>query len=255
MKSYIKIIEKPKLRKPVMVAGMPGVGNVGRVAAGYMVAELKMKKMAELYSPHFLHLVVLEEGDTLRMLRCEFYYIKGKKNDIVVLTGDTQSVTTEGHYEFCESVLEYAKKIGVKDVITIGGFSDGKTPEDPRVIGAADSKATRKKYDKYKIDFGKDHPVGTIVGASGMLAGMAERYGMSGLVLMGETMGMPFIMDPKAADRTLHSLIRILGINLDLGKLENTVKEMEERLKKTEEIHKNLLRDMTKSKDDVRYIG
>jgi uncharacterized protein len=250
----IKTLKKVKLKKPILVVGLPGVGNVGRVAAGYMAAELKMKKIAEIYSTSFLPIVLLDDEDVVRLLRCEVYYLKAKR-DIIVLTGDTQSTDTKGHYEFSNAVLDYAKKLGIKELITLGGFSEGVLKTDPRVVAAVSNNDVKKKYKKFKIDFGKDHPVGTITGASGLLVAMAEDYKMSGMVLMGETMGMPLIMDPKAADAILHTLVRILGIKLDLNKLEKTVKEMEERLKKTEDIHKKLLEDIPKSKEDVRYIG
>lgn len=254
MQTRIDMEGKLRLRKPIMIVGLPGIGNVGRVAAGYMISELKMKKFAELHSPYFLHLVILDSDNVAKPLKCDFYYTKGNANDIVVLTGDTQSITTEGHYEFCEKVFDFAKKLGVRDIITMGGFAEEKPESGSRVIGAASSKDVRKRYEKYKVNFGKDHPVGTIVGASGLLIGMAEKYGMSGLILMGETMPMLYF-DPKAADNVLHVLIRILNIKLDLGKLERTVKEMEERFKKTEEIHNKLLQNIPKSKDDIRYIG
>ncbi|MBI4014593.1 MAG: PAC2 family protein [Candidatus Aenigmarchaeota archaeon] len=252
METGIRILNKVKAKNPVLVVGMPGIGNVGRVAAGYMVSELKMKKFAELHSPHFPHLVILDEEDEARMLRCEFFHIRGKR-DLIVLTGDTQSVTPEGHYDFCEKVLEFSRKMGVKDVITLGAFPSGELKTEPRVVAAVSDKSLKKKYPF--LDFGKDHPVGTIIGAAGLMAGMGRNYGMNTLILMGETFGMPLMMDPKAADRILHVLMKILGLKLDLSKLEKTVAEMEERLKKTEEIHKKLLEDMPKSKEDVRYIG
>ena len=50
IETTIKILEKPKMKNPILVEGLPGIGNVGRVAVGYLVAELKMVKIAELYS-------------------------------------------------------------------------------------------------------------------------------------------------------------------------------------------------------------
>lgn len=256
MQTEIKVLEKPKLKKPILVEGLPGIGNVGRVAAGYLVSELKMKKFAELYSPHFLPLVILTDDTVAHLLKCEFYYYKGKDRDIVVLTGDTQSITPEGHYEICEKILDFVEKIGVKEMITLGGFAEGQEVEKPRVIGALSEKSLLKKYSKFDIDFGKDHPVGTIVGASGLLLGLGQIKGIGGICLMGETVGMPLLTDPKAGDSVLHVLTKILNIKVDLSKIEKIIKEMEEKINKTEKIHSKLLEQMPKSsKDDVRYIG
>ena len=257
MQTQIKILEKVKMKKPILIEGLPGIGNVGRVAAGYLISELKMKKMAELYSHHFLPLVLLQNDSIANLLKCEFYYHKSHGRDIIVLTGDTQSISPEGHYEIYEVILEFAEKCGVTDIITLGGFAEGKEIAEPRVIGAVNDKKLLKKYDKSGIDFGKAHPIGTIVGASGLLLGLGKVHNMNGLCLMGETFGMPLITDPKAADALLHVLVKILGVKLDMSKLEKTIKGMEERIEKTDKIHKKMLEELsdTKKKDDVRYIG
>ena len=33
----IKVLDRPKLTNPLLVVGLPGVGNIGRVAVGYLV--------------------------------------------------------------------------------------------------------------------------------------------------------------------------------------------------------------------------
>lgn len=255
METTINVTEKVKLKKPILIEGLPGIGNVGRVAAGYLVAEMKMKKFAELFSPHFLPLVILHPNSVAHMLRCEFFYYKGRNNDIVVLTGDTQSITPDGHYEICEKILDFSKKIGVTEIITLGGFAELAEIKEPRVIGAVNDKRLIKKYEKYGIDFNKDHPVGSIVGASGLLLGLGSIAGIPSLCLMGETLGMPLITDPKAADKVLQVLSKIIDLDVDLSKLEKTIKEMEENIKKSDNIHKSMFKDMPKAKDDVRYIG
>ena len=78
----IIMLKKPRLKNPIFIEGLPGVGNVGRIAAGYLVEELGAKKFAELYSPHFMPFVLLHQTSEIHMLRNEFYYWKGKKNEI-----------------------------------------------------------------------------------------------------------------------------------------------------------------------------
>lgn len=257
MRTAITQTQKVRLKNPILIEGLPGIGNVGRVAAGYMVSELKMKKFADLYSPHFLPLVILQEDAIAQPLKCEFYYHKTKTRDLIILTGDTQSISPEGHYEFSQAVLDFAENLGVKELITLGGFAEGKEVGDPRVIGAVNDKKLLKKYSKYKIDFGQEHQIGTIVGASGLLLGLGKIRGIDGICLMGETLGLPLMMDPKAADKVLQILSKILGIKIDLTKLEKTITEMESRIKKTEKIHKKMLHEMGKQGkgEDVRYIG
>ena len=256
MQTQVKVLEKVRLKKPIFVQGLPGIGNVGRVAAGYLVSELKMKKFAELYSRHFLPLVLLHNDAVANLLKCEFYYYRGKGRDIVILTGDSQSVTSDGHYEISEAIVNFIDSLGVKEAITMGGFAEGKEISQPRVIGAVNDKSLIKKYAKMNIDFGKEHQIGTIVGASGLVVGLAGLKGIDALCLMGETMGMPIMTDPKAADAVLHVLVKLLGIKVDLSKLEKTIHEMEEKITRTDEVHKKMMAELGKPKDEnIRYIG
>ncbi|MEM7819725.1 MAG: proteasome assembly chaperone family protein [Candidatus Aenigmatarchaeota archaeon] len=256
MKTKIKILEKIKFKNPILIEGLPGIGNVGRVAAGYLISELRMKKFAEIFSPHFLPLVLLHEDSVVTSLKCEFYYCKSKKNDIIVLTGDTQSITPEGHYEMCNKILEFVNKLGVKEIITLGGFSEGKEITDPRVICAVNDKKLIKKYEKYGINFDVEHQIGTIVGASGLLLGLGKIYNIDGLCIMGETVGFPVLTDPKAADKVLQTVVKILDIKIDLSKLENIIKIMEGQIKKADEIHKKMIQEISKpAKDEQTYIG
>lgn len=255
METTILQFEKVKLKNPILIEGLPGIGNVGRVAAGYLISELKMRHFADLYSPHFLPLVILHPDGTATMLKNEFFYCKGKENDIIILSGDTQSINAEGHYDICEKILAFVEAIGVKSIITLGGFAEGKEVKEPRIIGAVNSPGLIKQYSKFGIDFGKNHPVGTIVGASGILLGMARLHGIDALCLMGQTMGFPMITDPKAADKVLRVLAKILGLKIDLTKLETIIKEMEERVRRAERIHKQMLEQLAKRKEEVKYIG
>ncbi len=255
MKTHIRIIKKVKMKKPILIEGLPGIGNIGRIATSYFISEMKMKKIAEIYSPHLLPLVTVHGGAVSHMLKWEFFHYKGKR-DIVILTGEMQSITPEGHYELCETALDYAEKIGVKEIITLGGYAEQKPSPEPAVIGVVNNKKLIEKYKKYEIDFGKEHKIGTIVGASGLLLGMAKLRNIDALCLMAETMDVPYLTDPKAADKVLQVLVKILNINLDLTKLEKIIKDMEERIKRTEKLYKEIEKMQSEKKDEkIRYIG
>lgn len=257
-KTIIEYIEKPKLKNPIFIEGLPGIGNVGRAAAGYLVTELKAKKFAELYSPQFLPLVALQKNGVAKMLKAEFYYHKGKKNDLIILIGDSQSVTLQGYYELCGAVMDLVEKFGVKTVITLGGLGVGGIPEHPRIIGAVNDEALLAKYRKYGMLF-DGSIVGTIIGASGLILGFAKIKKIEGLCLMAETPGFPLVItDPIAADAMLKMLSKILDIKIDLTRLENEIKDLEERIRKTEELHKKMVGSLVhgeEKKDDTRYIG
>ncbi len=263
--TVIKVTEKPKLKDPILVEGLPGVGNIGRVAVGYMVSELKTKKFAQLYSRHFFPFVMLHNDYEIRLLKNEFHYLKATKKgqrDIVFLTGDCQSLSPHGHYEVAGKMLDFVEGLGVREVITIGGLATGELEEAPKVLGSATDKQTMEKYKKFGIDFKAADRVGYIVGAAGLLPGLGMERGMKGLCVLGETSGFPIVTDPKSAESILRILIKALNLNLDMSKLDKRVKEMEGFIKKVEELQKKALMQIAKEekapvqgKEQLRYIG
>ncbi|MBU3957716.1 MAG: proteasome assembly chaperone family protein [Nanoarchaeota archaeon] len=259
--------EKPALKNPILVVGLPGIGNVGRMAVGYLVHELKAKKFAELYSPHFFHFVMLNE-EVVHVLRNEFYFYKGKERDIVFLIGDCQAYDPKGNYEVAGKILDCAKELGCGEVITIGGFASGKPLQaeggkppgagKSRVIGAVSDSKISREYEKFGVDFKIAGEVGTIVGATGLLVGLSRMYNMKGLCLLGETAGFPIITDPNAAEAVLNILQKIIGTDADVSKLQEKVREMHGLLRKMEEIQREAMEQMKpkpKKLDELRYIG
>ncbi len=255
----IIVSKKPKLKNPVLLVGLPGIGNVGRLAVGYLVSHLKAKKFAELYSPHFFNFVVIHENK-LHVLKNEFYFWKNPKKggrDIIFLIGDTQSNTQEGHYEIAGKVLEFVSKLGVKEIISIGGFGIGKIVDNPKIYAAPSDDKIKKKYQNLDIDFNSSQRIGTIIGAAGLIPGLSKLYKMSGISLLCETPGFPIHTDPTAAEKVIRVLEKILGIEVKLEELHEKVEEMHEFVKKLEELQKEALEQQAKKKkdDELKYIG
>lgn len=266
MATKIVETEKPKLKDAVFIAGLPGVGNVGRIAAGYLAEQLKAKKFAELYSSHFMPFVLLHQSSAVHVLKNEFYYWKATKKgqrDVVILIGDSQSADPEGHYEIVEEILKYLKALGVKEMFTLAGLSVGEMSKEPKIIGAVSDTDLTTKYKNAGIDFDAGSRIGTIVGASGLLLGLGRQYGMKGTCLLGETVGFPIIPDPKSAEGILKVLMKVLNLNIDMSKLDAKVKEMEDFIKKIEDVQRKAVGQMMKppeeskgeQKEKLSYIG
>jgi len=263
----IKLLgEIPKLENPIFIEGLPGVGNVGRIAVGYLLEELKAKKFAELMSSHFMPFVLIHQSSAVHVLKNEFYYWKAQKTgqrDIIFMIGDSQSVDPMGHYEIVETVLDFLEKLGVKDIITTAGLSVQSVGKKQRVIGAVSNPEVIEKYKKYDIDFDAGSKVGTIIGASGLFLGLGRYRDMEGICLLGETSGMPEIPDPKTAEVILKVLLKILKVEIDMSELQNKIKEMEKFMSKVQKIQSRALSQMineemakaSEGKEDLKYIG
>lgn len=256
LETKIFVTKKPKLKNPVCIVGLPGIGNIGRIAVGYMVHELKAKKFAELYSPYFFPFVMIH-NNMIHTLRNEFYFCKTKTRDLILLIGDCQTYDPKGHYEVVGNILEFLKSIGCKYLITVGGFGTGKVSEKPKVYGAVTDSEMIKDYKKYGINFDISGQIGTIVGASGLLVGLSKLYGIEGMVLLGETTGFPIITDPTAAEAVLRIIEKVLKIKINLDKLDEKVKAMHDFIKRLEDIQKQAISQMAKEKkpEELKYIG
>ena len=264
--TVIKTLKKPpKLNNPILIEGLPGVGNIGRVSVGYPIKELKAVEFAQLYSEHFFPFVMLEDSNRVRLLKNQLYYWKAKKKgqrDLILLTGDCQSLSTHGHYEVMEEILDYVQKLGVKDIFTVGGLATGEVEKKPEVLGAVTHDELLKKYKDYGITFTAGERVGYIVGAAGLLLGLGMERGMKGVCLLGETSGFPIVTDPKSAEMVLDSLTKILKVKVSMKRLDERVKEMEKFIKKVEELQRKAIMEIAKEKrapvkekEQLRYIG
>jgi uncharacterized protein (TIGR00162 family) len=246
------IIEKKKIKmnKPILIEGLPGIGLVGKIAADLLIDELKAEKVAEIYSPHFPHQVIMQKNGVMRMIKNRFYHVKGKKNDLLILVGDVQAVTSEAQYEVTGKMLDFAQKKGVTLTITLGGYGTGKTHDKPRVFGIVSNKPMVEVYKKYGIIFGESK--GSIIGAAGLLLGMGKLREMPGICLMGETHGG--FVDPKSAQSVLEVLGKLLEIKVDVKKLEARAKESEKFAKKMEAEAMAAKGATAPGKHDLSYI-
>jgi len=86
----VVFIRKPRLKEPILIEGLPGVGNVGKLAAEHLIDEIKAKKFAEVYSNDFPPQVLINDDGTIKLVRNELYYWKGKDKQLVILVGDYQ---------------------------------------------------------------------------------------------------------------------------------------------------------------------
>ncbi|HUV25030.1 MAG TPA: PAC2 family protein, partial [Methanomassiliicoccales archaeon] len=53
--------EEPELVEPILIEGLPGVGNVGKLAAEHLLDQIDAVKFADIYSKHFPPQVVVND--------------------------------------------------------------------------------------------------------------------------------------------------------------------------------------------------
>ncbi|MFV9629584.1 MAG: proteasome assembly chaperone family protein [Methanosarcinales archaeon] len=252
--TIIKVIKKVKLEDPILIEGLPGVGHVGKLVAEHIVEELNAEKIVEIYSPHFPPQVLINDDFIAELVKNEVYaYKSDNKIDILIVVGDHQSVTNEGHYEISGIILDIAQEYDVKRIYTLGGYGTGQLVENGTVLGAVNNTDMIEEMKKYGIEFRDNEPAGGIVGVSGLILGMSRFRDIDAACLMGITSG--YLVDPKSAQAVLDVLCEILDLEIDTQALEDRAKEMEKIIAKIVEIEQMQMQHEVGADEDLRYIG
>ncbi|MFC7027696.1 proteasome assembly chaperone family protein [Halomicroarcula sp. GCM10025324] len=247
----IEALADPALEDPVLVEGLPGVGHVGKLAAEHLLEELESELVRRVYSTHFPPQVTIDEGRA-RLAAAEFHAVTPEEGqDLLVLTGDHQAQDNQGHYGLTDTFLDIAEAFGVGRVFALGGVPTGELIEEYDVLGASTTDAFADELEDAGVEFREDEPAGGIVGVSGLLLGLSERRDIPATCLMGETSG--YLVDPKSAQAVLEVLQEIIGFDVDYASLEERADEMEEVVRKIQEMEQQ--NAPAPSDEDLRYIG
>jgi len=242
-----------KLKNPVLIEGLPGIGNVGKIAVDFIIDNLKAKKIYDVFSYNLPHSVFIKENSMVELPKLEIYYKKTKTNELILLSGDVQPVSEFGCYSFCGKILELAGSLNCKEIVTIGGIGLEKPPqEDPNVYCAANNDKIIKDFEKKtKVNRKSYGVVGPIVGVTGVLVGMSSK--IPAIALLAETYAHPLYLGIRGARSILKVLEDKYKLGINIDHLDDEIKDVEaEVIKKTKEIQ-----DLTKKRTGkaLNYIG
>ena len=226
----VVFVDRPPMKGPIFIEGLPGIGNVGKIAADHLKEKLNAKKIADIYSKHFPAQVSIDDECVAHLACDELWYAEKDGKEIVMLLGDHQALTPEGHFDLSNDIFEIIKDLGASKIFTLGGYGTGVMVETPRVLGAVSSADLKQELEKHNVTFVKGEPGAGIIGASGLLIGLGKINGIDSVCLMGETSG--YFLDHKSAAALLRSLTSILGFEVDMTDLEERSKQLEELTEK-----------------------
>jgi uncharacterized protein len=215
-KPYLRKLTNPTIDNPIFVMGLPGFGNVGRIAAHLLIKYCDAKPFAELYSPTFPDYVSITSKGIAHLPRYEFFYAPMEKNNIIIMTGEIQPSFDDvvAHYDVCDSVLDFVDEIGCKFIVTMGGvpITEDKTQV---FIAATSSRLAAEFMEKGGVIYSK----GRIVGGTGLTLALAKERKIDGVSLLGTTMG--FKADKGAGSLVFKFLMKALGKEIKEGFAEN----------------------------------
>lgn len=227
MASLITFDCKPELNKPILIVGLPGVGNVGKIAADFVSYKLKAKRMACILSSDLPPQVFIDDECCVYPAAHELWFAKDVNgHDLIFLQGEFQGSTQEGQFDITKLVFDTILPFNPSMIITLGGYGLGSIVKDPRVLGVVTDPKLKSKMEKFGLSFVPHEPQGGIVGAAAMFIAFADAYGIDGVSMIGETSG--YISDSKSAKCVVDVLCEFLEIKLDTSEMQESIDKVDE---------------------------
>lgn len=246
----IKLYKKPDLKNPTMLCGWPGIGNIGINAIDSLRAALRAEEFGEIEPWEFFdpQEVSIESGllKGLEFPSNKFYFQRLKNQDLIFFIGQQQP--TEGRvryaagqkaYQMANLVLDVAEKFDCRRVYTSGAaVAQIHHTARPRVWAVPNSENLIEEVKQYEntilmstIEGRRGQ--GFISGLNGLLLGAAKKRGLEAICVMGE---IPYYLQaapwpyPKGSRSVLEVLAKLLGIDIDLGRLDESARRVEESI-------------------------
>ena len=217
MASFARHDFRPVLRDPILIAGLPGVGDVGRIAADLMADQLHARRMARFFSDDLPPVAYVDESCSARAPCHSLWVARADDADVVLLRGECQAASLQGQMSLARDAFEEVLEHDPSLVITLGGcYVDGKDGP-PRLLGAVSDRRLKPLFETAGIDFVPGEPINGIAGASGALITLCEEYGVDCLSIVAETSGL--FEDPLGAKAVVEALSRILNVEMDTSSL------------------------------------
>lgn len=247
----LRFLKKPEMANPRMLVGLPGMGMVARTTVNYFMESLKPELFADIPMPYLSpSMTFFEKGLVVPIDRdispFKFYY--SQKENIILFSGDIQFGNIIKDNELAERIVEAAALCGVDTIYTVIATHIQRYVEEPEVFGLA----TSPELLRFLGSKGVKTADGSlrISGVNGLVIEYAQRKGIKGIALLSET-AFPEALDIKACHAGIKKVSELLGISIDLGRLETEAKKFDEGFKK----YLKDIQEKKRKEEDLGYIG
>jgi uncharacterized protein len=242
------LYKTPRLQNPDLIAGWPGIGNIGIIAINTLRGQLDAEYFGEIEPWDFFYpsRAVIKSGilQNLEFPFSRFYYYKTRgKKDLLFFVGEEQPsdgerIYAEGPkaYHMANLVLDVAEQFGCRRVYTSGAAVSFTHHELRSRVWAVTGqpKLTReiRSYDNTILmsDIEGRTEKGNITGLNGILLGLAKKRGFESVCLMGEIpdylSGVPFPY-PRASRSVLEVLSSLLTVDVDYQSIDELTSQID----------------------------
>ena len=267
----LRLYQTPQLETPILVAGWPGIGNIGLTAVDTLRGMLEAEEFGEIEPWEFFYpkRALIRKGilEHLEFPSNKFYFKKTEGGDLIFFIGEEQPTEggrmyAEGRkaYQMANLVLDVAESFKCRRVYTSGAaVALTHHTIKPRVWAVPNSGILIREIRGYEntilmsdIEGRGGH--GNITGLNGLLLGVAQRRGFEAICLMGEIpvylQGLP-LSYPKASKTVLEVLSHSLQIEISLKKLDELAEKVERRI---EEFYQQIPLEVRGQLDRLKHV-
>ncbi len=200
---FVKL-EEPSLQKPIIIAAMQDMGNVGSIAIDAINKNLKTRPFRHVYPPSPNY--VIDNGGYVdfQQEKWEYRYTKG----VIIFGGGTgQPQTNQELYELCQDIIDIAKMYSAQLIYTLGAFHTNRiVDKKPETFVTSTSRELTEQIVKFGIQATPQSSL--ITGFNGLMLGFAKINNIKGIGLYGE-LNNPRIQQYRAAKSVLQILERL----------------------------------------------
>lgn len=220
---------------PILLAGWPGMGNVGIGAVDYLRRELLTQEFGEIdMSDHFTpDAIVIENGIANMPEVPANSFSLSTSPDLIFFLSEAQ-VSGPAALSVANLIVDVAENYHVKRIYTCAAFAIPMSyTEETRVLGVATHESLRDSLVPHGAEILKQ---GIISGLNGLLLGVAGAREIESACLLATlpqyALSLP---NPRGSRALVKTLSTLLGVSADLSGFDGPVKQMDEMMAQIEE--------------------
>ena len=228
MSVKIEIYKRPEFRRPVLLAGFPGMGMVAKQTVDYLIRKLNAEFFGEIVEEYpSVNTIIYNEGVFTSFPKGSYklYFWREGDNELILLSGDQQPILAEKQHEMAEKIVEFSKDISVRRIYTTAAMAVLRYVERPRVYAVVSHPQLLDEIKRFGIEAMPGE--GTIRGLNGLLIGYSRLKDVESACLLGETY-LVDSMDVLAALAVTKKVSQMLDLDVDLSEMEEIARKVSE---------------------------
>ena len=218
---------EPNVEKPIVIAAMQDMGNVGSIVVNFINDSLRTKifRIARTLDPTY----VIDRGGYIDLPNESWEY-KYTEDLIIFGGGKGQPQGNREINALCQDVIDIVKKYSAKFIYTLGGFQTNRVLDNnPKTYITTTSMELTKQMKRLNVETTPQKSI--ITGFNGLILGFAKKNGIHGIGMYGE-LNEPDIPQYRAAISIIKTLEKLTYRKLgDTSQLEAMAQEIERKFK------------------------